>query len=439
MNLEYFIAQRVATAESSTGAKSFSRLIIRIAIAATALSVSVMIIATAVITGFKNEISTKIFGFWGHIRITDTNVNRSFLEEFPVNVNQDFYPNLNTIGGVRYLEQLKILGFKLPYQIERETKGGIAHIQTYALKPGIIKADNQIEGIILKGISDDFNWDFMSDYLVRGRPIEMPDSTMSREILISEQTANRLRLDTNSVFQVHFVENGEQLRRRFTVSGIYRTGLEEYDSRFALVDIRQLQRLLGWNQDQVGGFEVFVEDIDDLQPLTDYIYYNQLPNNLYAENLRESTTFGNIFQWLDLQDINEVVILVLMIIVSIINMVTALMILILERTNMIGTLKALGMRNWDIRKIFLNYAGYIILFGLLWGNLIGISLCWLQDTFEIIRLSEKDYYLAVAPIELNWWAIVLINLGTLFITLLFLIIPSYLVTKIEIVKALRFK
>lgn len=440
MNLEYFIAKRVATSESSTGAKSFSRLIIRIAIIAIALSVTVMIIATAVITGFKNEISTKIFGFWGHIHITDTNVNRSFLEAYPVHINQDFYPDVDTIGGVRYLQPMNILGYEFSDKlVETETNGGIDHIQTYALKPGIIKADNQIEGIILKGIGKDFKWEFLDEYLVRGRRLNLPDSTMSREILISEQTANRLKLDTGSVFQVHFVEKSEQLRRRFTVSGIYRTGLEEYDSRFAIVDIRQIQRLLGWKEDQVGGFEVFVEDLDDLQPLSDYIYYNLLPNNLYAENLRESVTFGNIFQWLDLQDINEVVILLLMVIVSIINMVTALMILILERTNMIGTLKALGMSNWNIRKIFLNYAAYIVLFGLFWGNLIGITLCWIQDTFGIIQLSEKDYYLATAPIEINWWAILIINVGTLFITLLFLILPSYLVTKIEVVKALRFK
>ncbi|MEL7021705.1 MAG: FtsX-like permease family protein, partial [Bacteroidota bacterium] len=377
LNLEYFIAKRVATDGSSTTAKSFSRLIIRIAIVATALSVSVMIIATAVIAGFKSEISDKIFGFWGHIRITDTNVNRSFLEEYPININQPFYPDITDVAHVNYVEQFQIAGIDIPYQLNRSTKGGIAHIQAYALKPGIIKADEQIEGIILKGIGTDFNWDFLNQYLVRGRAIALPDSSMSREIVISEQTANRLRLDTGSVFRVHFIGQDEQPIRRFSVSGIYKTGLEEYDARFALVDIRQLQRLLGWSTEQVGGFEVFVEDLRDLQPLTDYVYYNELPSNLYAENLRESATFGNIFHWLELQDINEAVILSLMIIVSIINMVTALMILILERTQMIGTLKALGMSNWSIRKIFLNYAAYIILLGLLWGNIIGIALCWI--------------------------------------------------------------
>lgn len=399
-----------------------------------------MIVATAVIKGFKNEISTKIFGFWGHIHITDININRSFLEPYPVDANQDFYPSLDTVEGVYYLEPFKFMGIQLSDElVETETKGGIDHIQKFALKPGIIKTKSEIEGIILKGIGPDFKWSFLDDYLVRGRAISLPDSAMSKEILISEQTANRLQLDTGSVFQVHFVEKGEQLRRRFTVSGIYRTGLEEYDSKFALVDIRQIQRLLGWSEDEVGGFEVFVEDIDDLQPLSDYVHYNLLPNNLSAENLRESSIFGNIFQWLDLQDVNEIVILILMITVSIINMITALMILILERTNMIGTLKALGTPNWNIRKMFLYYAAYIITLGLFWGNLIGLLLCWIQKTFGVIRLSEEDYYLAVAPIEINFWAILMINVGTLVITLLFLIIPSYLVTNIDPVKALRFK
>ena len=236
---------------------------------------------------------------------------------------------------------------------------------------------------------------------------------------------------------IHFVEKGEQLKRRFKVSGVYRTGLEEYDRKFALVDIRQIQRLLGWEESQVSGFEVFIDDIDDLQPINEYIYFEELPADLYAETIREK--LPEIFDWLDLQDINEVVILSLMIIVAIINMVTALMILILERTNMIGILKALGTANWGIRKIFLYYAAYIVILGLFWGNLIGIGLCLLQDRFEFITLSEENYYLSTAPIDLNFWPILLLNLGTLAITLFFLIIPSYLVTSISPVKAIRFK
>ena len=412
MNFGYFVAKRVALNRTSEGQQSFSRLIIRIAVIAVALSVAVMIVATALIRGFKNEISSKIFGFWGHIHITDTNMSRSLLEAFPMDINQDFYPHLDSIQQINYIGPLELGNYVFPAKmVQHQSKGGISHIQSFALKPGIIKTKKTIEGIILKGVGKDFNWHFFEQYLLRGRSIDLPEEGMSREILISQQTANRLEVDTGSTFIVHFVERGEQLQRRFNVVGVYKTGLEEYDQRFALVDLRQIQRLLGWEAHQISGFEVFIDHIDDLIPITEHIYYQHLPNNLYAETIREK--FPNIFEWLELQNINEVVILALMLIVSIINMVTALMILILERTNMIGTLKALGSRNWDIQKVFLYYAAYIIALGLFWGNLVGLLLCFIQDKFQIIQLSEADYYLSYAPIEINFWTILLLNLGTL--------------------------
>lgn len=435
MNFERFIARRVA----ASGQQSFSRLILRIAVAAVALSVAVMICANALIAGFKKEISTKIFGFWGHIHITDTDINRSLLEAYPISKDQPFYPALDTVRRLEYIQEEEWFGYRL--ERKKATRGGIRHIQVYAIKPGIIEAgkqkDKEIEGIILKGIGKDFDWAFMQQYIKRGRPIALPDTAMSDEILISGQTAARLQVDTGDAFIVHFVERGEQLKRRFKVSGVYRTGLEEYDQKFALVDIRQIQRLLGWTEDQVSGFEVFIEHIDDLAPINEFIYFEELPPELYSETIRDK--MPEIFDWLDLQDINEVVILALMVIVAIINMITALMILILERTNMIGILKALGSHNWSIRKIFLYYAAYIIALGLFWGNLIGIGLCLLQDRYEFIRLSEENYYLSTAPISLNLWPILLLNLSTLAITLFFLIIPSYLVTSISPVKAIRFK
>lgn len=432
-NFEYSIARKVA----ASGQKSFSRLIIRIAIIAIALSVSVMIIATALIAGFKNEISDKIFGFWGHIHITDTSLSRSFLEASPIEKDQAFYPYLDTVRQVQYTGNAEFMGRELDRITQRFTEGGIKHIQVFALKPGIIQTKKAIEGIILKGVDRDFNWSFLEKYIVEGEPLSLPDTSASNDILVSRQTADRLELQLGDRFIVHFVERNEQLRRAFTVKGIYKTGLEEYDSKFALVDIRKIQQLLKWTENQVGGFEVVLDDIDDLDFYTDYIYLERLPNDLYAESIRDK--FPNIFEWLELQDINEFVILVLMMIVGIINMITALMILILERTNMIGTLKALGSSNWSIRKIFLYYATYIILTGLFWGNLIGLGLCWLQDRFEFIKLSEADYYLAVAPVDVNFWLVLLISIMTLVITLLFLIVPSYLVTRISPVKAIRFK
>ncbi len=395
-----------------------------------------MIIATSLIRGFKNEISTKIFGFWGHIHIMDTGVNNT-MEAYPVDVDQVFYPYLDTISKVTYLDNPSFLGYTFyDRMVEKQTKGGVKHIQVFATLPGVIRSEAEIEGIILKGIGRDYNWDNLKEYLKEGRQIFLTDS-ISREILISRQTADRLKLKVNDKLIVHFIKNNDQIQKRFTVVGIYKTGLEEYDQKFAIVDIRILQELLDWDENQVGGFEVFIDNIDDLDAINEHIYIEEIPNNLYSQTIRDKSP--SIFEWLELQDINEIVILALMILVSIINMVTALMILILERTNMIGTLKALGYTNWGIRKIFLYYAAYIICIGLFWGNLIGLSICFIQDYFEVIKLSEADYYISVAPIEFSWWSILALNFGTLIITLIFLTIPSYLVTRISPVKAIRFK
>ena len=320
---------------------------------------------------------------------------------------------------------------------DKLTKGGIAHIQRYGLKEGILESNSDMEGVILKGIWRDYNWDFMKDYLVEGNPITFPDAEMSRDILISMSTASRLQLKVGDRLTVNFVNKNQVVNRRMKICGIYKTGLEEYDKRFALVDIRQVQKLLGWSEDEVGGFEVFIDNIDDLDVFRYYLTEEVLPLKLFAESIRYK--FPGIFDWLGLQNINEVVILILMIIVAIINMVTALMILILERTSMVGVLKAVGEQDWNIRKIFMYYAAYIIGLGLIWGNLIGITLCLLQKKFEFITLSEEDYYMSVAPIALDLWTVLMLNAGTMLITLLFLILPSYLVTTIQPVKALRFK
>lgn len=434
MNVEYFIARRVAR----SGQRSFSRLIIRLAAAAIALSMAVMIVATALIAGFKNQISKKIFGFWGHIHISDTNINRSIFEAYPINLDQPFYPDLDTIAQVSYLKRPEFLGIQWSnFYREHLTKGGIEHIQGFALKPGIIETKNEIEGIILKGIGRDFNWDFLAQYLQEGQQLELGDSTASNGILISRQTADRLDIQVGDKFIVYFVQREAQLKRAFRVDGIYKTGLEEYDRKFALVDIRKIQQLLDWSEEEVAGFEVFIENIDDLEPITEYLYSEVLPPKLYAESIRDK--FPNIFEWLELQNINEKVILALMLVVGIINMMTALMILILERTNMIGILKALGSRNWAIQRIFLYYAAYIIGVGLFWGNLIGLTICWLQYQFEFIKLSEADYYLSVAPVEFRVWTILALNALAICVTLVFLIIPSYLVTRIHPVRAIKFK
>ncbi|MEO1437551.1 MAG: ABC transporter permease, partial [Bacteroidota bacterium] len=349
MNLELFIARRIASQRGN----AFSARIMRIAIAAIALSIAVMIVATALSAGFKHEISEKIFGFWSHIQIRHYKVD-SFVETVPIDRNQPFYavygegetreirsPLLEG-GPVDYIEEKLALGL-FPYDAHLQTQGGVKHIQVYANKAGIIQIKSELEGIILKGVSDDFDWTFLNRFIIRGDTLSYQRPSPNREILISETTARRLKVDTSDQFIVNFVDNGRQIGRKFNVAGIYKTGLEEFDEKFALVDIRVIQQLNGWSEDEVSGFEVFIDDIDDLDILGEYVYYNHLPQELYSSTIRE--LHPAIFGWLDLQDVNERVIIIIMIFVSIINMITALMILILERTNMIGVLKALGMPN----------------------------------------------------------------------------------------------
>lgn len=426
MNLPFFIARRIAF----SAGKSFSLLIIRIAVVAVALSVAVMIASSALISGFKSEISRKIFEFWGHVHISDTAYSLSF-EPQPIDIKQDFYPSLDTVRGIspEVLEQLEWKG--------KPPRGGIRHIQAFAHKPGIIRTKTALEGILLKGIGKDFDWANLQPYLLEGRPIAFSDTAFSRDIIISRQTADRLQVGVGDKFIIHFVKEREQTRRMFQICGIYKTGLEEYDRKFALCDIRQVQNLLGWQENQVAGFELWLDDLRDLELYNQYIYQEVLPEDLLSVSIRDK--FPSIFEWLELQDLNEIVILVLMLTVAIINMITALLVLVLERSTMIGILKALGAENRRIRSIFLYQAAVITLNGMFFGNLIGLSFCWLQDRYHLIRLNEADYYLSYAPVKVEWLSVLGINLGTLVITLIFLLLPSFVVSGIAPVRAIRFK
>ncbi len=406
LSIERFIARKILF----NAPKSFSRYIVSIAIVAVALSLSVMIVATALVNGFQHEISSKVFGFWGHIHITKYGFGKSF-EDNPVSINQSFYPLLDTMENVR-------------------------HSQVFANKAGIIKTPDQIEGIILKGVGRDFDWDFFGKYLVRGKTFSAADTSIARDILISGQTASRLKIDTGDVVNVYFIQSPPRVRR-LKVSGIYNSGLEEYDKYYALVDIRQIQRLNDWDDTLVSGFEVYLDDVDLLQQTADNIYYGILPPELTAQTIKE--IYPNIFDWLALQNMNEIIILLLMALVAAINMITCLLILILERTNMVGILKALGADNVSVRKIFLYKASYILAFGLLAGDLIGIGICWAQKYFQFIRLPEESYYVSIAPVAIDWIAILLLNLATFIVCMAALFIPAVLAGRITPVKAIRFQ
>ena len=440
MNLPLYLARGVAR----SGTKSVSRTIIMIAVAAVAISMATMVVASALITGFKSEISDKIFGFWGHIHITADAASYGIFDtyNYPISNQQDFYPTLDTTGQIT----MQAFGNSLGRQTAEPERslGGIRHIQQFIVLPGVVSVYPEgerlptQEALVLKGIGEDYDWPSFGKYLVEGEPLLVESDSVNRGIVISKITADRLGLELGDRMDFAFIgENMQERPRVFEVTGIYKTGLEEFDRQFALVDLRHPRALLGWKDDEIGGFEVVLDNIGDMDLFNDYIHYNVLPQDLYADSIR--TKMSELFSWLDIQDYNLAIILILMIVVAIINMMTALLILILERTNMIGTLKALGQSSWSIRKIFLYYAGFIILSGLVLGNGIGLLLCWLQETFELVRLDEESYYLSVAPVQVDWLEVALLNVGTFGVTLLFLVVPSYLVTRVDPVKAIRFK
>jgi len=394
-----------------------------------------MIITTLIISGFKQEISSKVFGFWGHIHITDTNINRTF-EQVPISKSDYYIEDIATIEWLDYQVPVSILGHEMigRYQNKR-TVGGVRHVQPFAWLAGILSTKKEFGAIQLKGVDESFDWEYLPDFIVEGEPLRFDDD--DNGLIVSRVTAKALQLKVGQRVQVSTLRNNEQLKRAFVIKGIYNTGLEEYDKLFGIADLRKIQNMLGWNEDQVSGIEVFLEDIADLELINEYVYNEILPARLYSETIR--TKFPSIFEWLKLQDINEDLLLWLMLVVAIINMITALLILILERTHMIGVLKALGSTNWQIRKVFVYNAAYIIFFGLIIGNILGLGICFIQDQTHFITLDEASYYLSYAPVKFNWGSVILINIFCFLITVLFLILPTYIVTSIDPIKTLRFE
>ena len=422
MNFSHFIAKRIAFSDKS----SFSRIIVRIAIFTVALSMTVMIMASAMISGFKKEISYRMFNFWGHMHVTDIGARR-FLDEVPMEVTDSL---LAVINGIDKVVISDLEGH------QKTSMGGIAGVYGTIYKPGIIRTKNAIEGIVLKGVAPNYNWEYMKPYLKEGSLPSIKDS-VSEDIMLSVQTASRTKLKVGDKLIIYFVKAGKQIRKRFKISGLYKTGLEEFDKKLALVDLRRLQDLLHWKADEVSTLEIFVDDLDDLDLLQEHLYYEVLPNNLYAQTIEHK--FSAIFEWLKLQGVNERVIMILLLVVSVVNMITSLLILILERTNMIGIMSALGATRISLRKIFLYQAAYIIVYGLIIGNIVGFGLAYLQKYFHILKLDEEHYYLSYAPIQLNYSFILLLNIVVMVFILISLVLPSYLVNKISPIKAIRFR
>jgi lipoprotein-releasing system permease protein len=405
MNPERFIARRLIKG----GPGSFSGPVIRIAIISVALGLAVMIVSVAIVTGFQHQVREKIVGFGSHIQVAKFDANNSF-EFDPVSRNQ-------------------------PFLKELEKEPGIRHIQVFATKAGIIKTADQIQGVVLKGAGTDFDWSFFSDKIEEGRRFGCSDSTVSDSVLISRSLATLLKIRTGDPLRMYFIIGNDARARRFTVSGIYNTGLNEFDRKFIFCDLRQIQKLNGWGADSVSGFDIYIRNFDELDRMGK-IVYQAAGYDLNSRTIRE--LYPQLFDWLDLQDMNVVIILVLMVLVSGMAMITTLLILILERTRMIGVLKALGARNLSVRRIFMYNAAYITGKGLLFGNLAGLGICLIQKYTGIIRLPQESYFMPVVPIRLDLLNILLLNAGTLAGCVLMLWIPSFVISRISPVKAIRF-
>jgi lipoprotein-releasing system permease protein len=409
LNLEYFIAKRLIAAKSYKS--SISSPIIKIAITAIAIGIIMMIMAVATGVGLQDKIREKVSAFNGHIIVSNFDDNQSQVTTEPISINQSFYPKFKNVEG-------------------------ISHVQAVASKAGIIRTEKAFEGIIYKGVGKDYNFTNLEEYLVDGK-IPNLKSELNTEVLISEYLAKRLQLKVGDKFLTFFMKENGKLpnKRNFLITGIFNSGFEEFDKTFILGDIRHMQLINKWQPTEVGAFEVFVDDFSKIKEKGEEVY-KEIPPTYNSITIEEK--YYSIFEWLKLFDFNILVILIVMIVVATINMVVALLVLILERTQMIGILKAMGANNWNVRKIFLYNAFYLIARGLFWGNFIAITLLVMQKVYGVIQLNPENYYVNEAPVSINLLHIALLNIGTVIVCLLVLLIPSYIITKISPVKAIRF-
>ncbi|WP_133712338.1 ABC transporter permease [Myroides indicus] len=410
MKLEYFIAKRLVTAKNHKS--SVSAPIIKIAITAIALGIIMMLVSVATGLGLKYKIRDKISAFSGHVIITNYDSNVTDITLKPLEVDSNYYPKFKGIDGIKT-------------------------VQSYASKAGIVRTETAFDGIVYKGVDTLYNLTEIGDYLVAGR-LPKYGKDISNEILLSEYIANRLNFKVGDKVTTYFMKDwGNRIPniRQFEIVGIYSSGLQQFDANIVIGDIKHVQRLNRWAENQVGAFEVVLLDFDKIEEKGKEIYLT-LPSSVDSKTIIDKYT--NIFSWIDMFDFNIMVIIIIMVAVASINMIVALLVLILERTQMIGILKALGANNWSIRKIFLYNAFYLIFKGLLWGNFIGLSLLYLQKYTGLIKLDPNSYYVREAPVLIRFSDVFLLNLGVIIIAMLVLLIPSYMITKISPVKAIRY-
>jgi lipoprotein-releasing system permease protein len=410
MNLPFFIAQRIARNEQ----KSFSRFIIRLSIAATIISVAVMVVTLSFVNGFQETVSNKVFSFWGHIRVQYRQPQKTAIsEEEPIAKNDTLLRRVQALPQVR-------------------------SIHPFATKYAILKTPVEMEGVLLKGFENSQGLSNLEPFLKRGRWVQFNDSTYTREIVVSEYTANQLQLKLDDKVLIYFVRPDGSLRPdKLTITGIYKTGIEEYDKTFALADIKLIRRLNNWQEDDIGGYEIFLKDYNQMDDVS-YAIYEQayFPEFWETKTVRE--IYPNIFDWLGIISNNGHVLITIMVIIAAINFITCLIILVLERVRMIGTLKALGATDWTVQKIFLQHSLLITVSGIVLGLLIALGLLWIQQKTGFVHLDEDAYYMQTAVVKIDWQQIAMVAAGTLLVSVLVLLIPSFLVKKIQPIKAMRF-
>lgn len=411
MKVAGFIANRVAFNQQ----KSFSRFIIRLSTVATVISVAVMIVTLSLANGFQETVTQKVFSFLGHIRIQEKQPEKSIISE-----DSPIIKNDSLVQSIRQLSQ-------------------VASIHPFATRYAILKTKDEIEGVLLKGFDSTYNFRNLQPFITAGRPVQFNDSSYSREIMLSVNTASRLHLTVNDKILVYFIKPDGKIRPdKLTITGIYKTGIEEYDKTFAIGDLKLLQRLNDWQPNEAGGYEIFLKDYKQIDKMADEIYsLDNFPMTWDTVSVKNISP--NIFDWLNMQDITRNVLIVFMIIIAVINLITCLIILVLERIRMIGILKSLGATDWTVQKIFLRHSALITITGIVIGTFFALALLWLQQATGFIKLKEEAYYMSTAAVKIVWWQVAAIGIGTLVVCFLVLMAPSILVRKIQPVKAIQFR
>ena len=410
MNISSFIARRIAFNQQ----KSFSRFIIRLSITATVISVAVMIVTLSFVNGFQETVSNKVFSFWGHLRVGARQpMKATIAEEEPIAANASLVKRMQQMQQVR-------------------------SVHPFATKYAILKTTDEMEGVLVKGLDRTYDTMHMKRFMQQGRWIQFNDSSYSREIVISTFSAKQLGLKLNDRVLIYFIKPDGRLRPdRLTIVGIYKTGIEEYDKTYAIGDLKLIRRLNEWAEDEIGGYEIFLNDYTQMDAVSESIFTGeQFPALWDTKTIQQ--VYPNIFDWLNIQDTNQNILLTIMTIIAIINLITCLIILVLERLRMVGTLKALGATNWTVQKIFLHHSALITLTGIVIGTLIGLGLLWLQQETGFIRLPEDAYYMDKAEVKIIWWQVALVAAGTLIVSVLVLLIPSFIVRRIQPIRAIRF-